>query len=40
MVELIPNATRVTIPGAAHGVHLAQPEAAAKAVAEFLADLS
>lgn len=40
IVELIPNARRVTIPDAAHGVHLAQPEAAAAAVAEFLSTLS
>jgi 2-succinyl-6-hydroxy-2,4-cyclohexadiene-1-carboxylate synthase len=40
IVELLPNAKRVTIPGAAHGVHLAQPEAAAAAVTEFLKTLS
>lgn len=39
IVELMPNARRVTIPGAAHGVHLAQPEAAAMAAAEFLDSL-
>jgi 2-succinyl-6-hydroxy-2,4-cyclohexadiene-1-carboxylate synthase len=39
IVELMPNASRITIPDAAHGVHLAQPAAAAKAVAEFLKSL-
>lgn len=40
ILELMPNARRVTIPDAAHGVHLAQPAAAAAAAAEFLAGLS
>lgn len=40
IVELMPNAQRVTIPDAAHGVHLAQPAAAAQAATKFLETLS
>lgn len=40
IIELMPNARQVTIPDAAHGVHIAQPAAAATAAAEFIATLS
>ncbi|MGH2959372.1 MAG: alpha/beta fold hydrolase [Solirubrobacterales bacterium] len=40
ILELMPNARLVTIPEAAHGVHIAQPAAAAAAASEFLATLS
>lgn len=37
--EEIPDAQLLVIPGAAHGVHLAQPAAAAQAVTDFLESL-
>jgi 2-succinyl-6-hydroxy-2,4-cyclohexadiene-1-carboxylate synthase len=40
IVDMIPNATHVEIPNASHAVHLAQPQAVAEAVAEFISDLS
>jgi 2-succinyl-6-hydroxy-2,4-cyclohexadiene-1-carboxylate synthase len=40
IIELMPNAKLVTVPNAAHGVHIAQPEAAAAAAADFLSTLS
>jgi 2-succinyl-6-hydroxy-2,4-cyclohexadiene-1-carboxylate synthase len=40
IVELMPNARMVTIPGASHGVHLEQPAATAAAAAEFIVSLS
>lgn len=40
MLELLPDTRKVVVPGAAHGVHVAQPAAAAEAAADFMAQLS
>ena len=39
MAGLIPGAEQLSIPGAAHAVHIARPEAAASAAADFIAAL-
>ncbi|MBJ7459122.1 MAG: alpha/beta fold hydrolase [Thermoleophilaceae bacterium] len=39
MLGLLPDARKVVIPGAAHGVHVAQPAAAAEAAADFIVTL-
>jgi pimeloyl-ACP methyl ester carboxylesterase len=37
MAQVIPNCTLVEIPGGGHWVHLEQPEAYSRIVADFLA---
>jgi 2-succinyl-6-hydroxy-2,4-cyclohexadiene-1-carboxylate synthase len=40
MLHVLPNARHVIVPDASHSVHIAQPQAAADAAAEFIENLS